>query len=123
MSEDDDAPKSRLEVTWEGDVAVLTMTNEDNRFHPDLLAAIHAALDEVEAKDGPAGVVFTGTGKFFSNGLDLEYMGDVPPDEVPGIVADVQKVLARILGFPTVVVAALNGVAIDALEAGEMPAS
>ena len=100
---------SRTEVGWKDDVAVISMTHEDNRFHPDFLAEIHRALDEVEAKEGPAGVVFTGTGKFFSNGLDIEYMGGLPQEEVPGVVAEVQRLLARILGFPTVTVSALNG--------------
>ena len=50
-----------------------------------------------------------GEGKFFSNGLDLDHMGGAPEGEPAKIVADVQRLLARVLGFPTATVAALNG--------------
>ena len=36
--------------------------------------AWNAALDEVEAASGAKALVTTGTGKFYSNGLDLDYM-------------------------------------------------
>ncbi|MGZ5398062.1 MAG: hypothetical protein ACXWEI_22205 [Mycobacterium sp.] len=63
-----------------GAVFVLTLGENENRFHPDNLAAINAALDEVEAADGASAVVTTGGGKFYSNGLDLDFM---PPTPTP----------------------------------------
>src|SRR5262245_16662908 len=84
------------------------MQDEENRFHPQMLAELNGDLDEVEGRDGPAAFVITGDGKFFSNGLDLDHMSSVP-DEAAGIVSDVQMLLARVLGFPTATVAALNG--------------
>ena len=53
------------------DVFVLDLGDTENRFHPDWLTAVHAALDEVEAAEGPRALVTAATGKFFSNGLDL----------------------------------------------------
>lgn len=99
----------RADLTWDGDVAVLRMQHDENRFHPDLLDAINAALDEVEAREGPAAFVLTGEGKFFSNGLDLDYMGSAPEGGALEIVNRVQGLLARVLGFPAATVAALNG--------------
>ena len=45
-----------------GAVFVLTLGDDENRFHPDRLTAINAALDEVEAAEGAKAVVTTGAG-------------------------------------------------------------
>ncbi|MEI6793439.1 MAG: enoyl-CoA hydratase/isomerase family protein, partial [Actinomycetes bacterium] len=55
-------------------VVVLTMNAEENRFNGPMLDAFKEALDNVESSETAAAVVLTGTGKFFSNGLDLEWM-------------------------------------------------
>lgn len=47
------------------DVLVLDLGDGENRFHPDWLAAVNAALDEVEIAEGPRALVTTGTGKFY----------------------------------------------------------
>ena len=99
----------RANLSWEADVAVLRMRHDDNRFHPDLLDALDAALDAVEAREGPAALVITGEGKFFSNGLDLDYMGSAPEGGAIEVVDRVHGLLARVLGFPAGTVAALNG--------------
>jgi len=61
-----------------GSVFVLPLGDDENRFHPDRVAAINAALDEVDGADGPRAVVTTGPGKFYSNGLDLDFMAANP---------------------------------------------
>lgn len=102
------------------EVFVLTLTAGDNRFNPSSIAAWHAALDEVEASEGAAALVTTGTGKFFSNGLDLDWMGAQPPEEAAAtgaMVSDVIKLLGRVLGLPMYTVAAING---HAFAAGAM---
>ena len=99
----------RAVLTWEGDVAVLRLTHDENRFHPDMLEAVEGALDAVEAREGPAALVITGEGKFFSNGLDLDYMGSAPEGGAIAVVNRVQALLARVLAFPATTVAALNG--------------
>ncbi|MGV0800376.1 enoyl-CoA hydratase/isomerase family protein, partial [Mycolicibacterium elephantis] len=40
------------ELQRRGAVFVLTLGSDENRFHPDRLAQINAALDEVEAAEG-----------------------------------------------------------------------
>lgn len=102
------------------DVFVLTLTEGDNRFNPTSLAAWRAALDEVEASEGAAALVTTGTGKFYSNGLDLDWMGAQPPENAAStgaMVSDVIKLLGRVLAFPMYTVAAING---HAFAAGAM---
>ncbi len=89
-------------------VFVLQMNNADNRFNPESMAAIHGALDLVEAAAPPSALVVTGTGKFFSNGLDL---GMVETDGVDlmTLARESQALMARTLVFPRPTVAAING--------------
>lgn len=99
------ADPAPLTLDRDGDVFVLRLDAGENRFTPDLLAAFAAALDEVEGSDGPRALVTTGTGKYWSNGLDLDGMGD----DVVGYVGRVQALMARVLSLPCATVAALNG--------------
>ncbi|TQS45747.1 enoyl-CoA hydratase-related protein [Cryptosporangium phraense] len=92
----------------DGDVFILDLGADENRFHPDRLAAINASLDEVEAFDGPKALVTSATGKFFSNGLDTDWLGE-HPDQWQTYVADVEALLARVLVFPAPTVAAVQG--------------
>ncbi len=89
-------------------VVVVRMDRGENRFHPDLLNALEAVLEEIAETDEPSALVLTGTGKFFSNGLDLEYMG-ANPTEAETILARVHAVYGRVLGLGVPTVAALNG--------------
>jgi enoyl-CoA hydratase/carnithine racemase len=91
-----------------GNVFVLTLGEDENRFHPDRLTAINAALDEVDAADGPKAVVTTGVGKFYSNGLDLDFMA-ANPDAAESNLRDVHALFARVLTFSAPIVAALQG--------------
>lgn len=90
-------------------VHVLRMCNGENRFNPDSVQALHDALDAVEATDGPAAVVLTGEGKFFSNGLDLDWLDPSKPDGLFLLAGGFQKLAARVLCSPVPIVAALNG--------------
>ncbi|MGA1212645.1 MAG: enoyl-CoA hydratase-related protein [Solirubrobacterales bacterium] len=97
-----------IQIEREGDVFVLRMVADENRFNPEMLAAFDRALSEVEAVEGPAAVVLTGEGKFFSNGLDLDWMGQ-NPDRAGEVVNGLQALYARVLAFPRAVIAAING--------------
>ncbi len=90
------------------DVFVLTMDDGENRMNQPWLDAINAALDEVDAAPDPLALVTTGAGKFFSNGLDLEWLFSGGA-EMPAFVADVERLFARVLAAPYITVAALNG--------------
>lgn len=99
-----------------GDVFVLDIGDTENRFHPDWLVSVNTALDEVEQADGARALVTTATGKFFSNGLDLDWLS-THEDERPRYVSGVQHLLARVLALPVVTVAAIQG---HAFAAGAM---
>lgn len=103
-----------MALTREGDVFVLTMDDGENRFNGDSVPALHAALDEVEAADGPRALVVTGTGKFFTNGLDLDWMSSAPPGGAGDMLRDLHRLFARMLVFPALTVAAVNGHAFGA---------
>jgi enoyl-CoA hydratase/carnithine racemase len=91
-----------------GDVFVLDLGDTENRFHPDWLAAVDDALTEVEKTDGPRALVTSATGKFWSNGLDLDWLGQ-HGDQFQSYAASVQSLLARVLELPVPTVAALQG--------------
>jgi enoyl-CoA hydratase/carnithine racemase len=101
-----------IDLSRDGDVFVLRVDAGENRFGPDTLRDWNAALDEVEAADAPKALVTTGTGKFYSNGLDLDYM--LSSGDPQGYLQRVLAVMARILAFPAYTVAAINGHAFGA---------
>ncbi|WP_329458996.1 enoyl-CoA hydratase/isomerase family protein [Streptomyces sp. NBC_01497] len=97
------------ELERDGEVFVLHLDPDDeNRFHPDRLTAWEAALDAVDAAEGPKALVTAGSGKFFSNGLDLDWLL-AHGDQQAAYLDRVQGLLARTLASPVVTVAALNG--------------
>ena len=97
-----------LDQTRDGDVVVLTWNDDENRYRKDSVDEWHAALDELEATDGPLALVVTGTGKFFSNGLDLDWMS-AHPDESGDMLRGVHRLLGRMLVMNLYTVGAING--------------
>ncbi|WP_416974161.1 enoyl-CoA hydratase-related protein [Streptomyces sp. 4F14] len=89
-------------------VFVLDLGDDENRFHPDWLTAVGAALDEVEKAEGPRALITTATGKFYSNGLDLDWLF-AHSDQYHGYVVSVHELFARMLSLPVITVAALQG--------------
>ncbi|MGZ6957794.1 MAG: enoyl-CoA hydratase/isomerase family protein [Acidimicrobiia bacterium] len=105
-----------LELESRGDVLIVRWDDGENRVNLDSMAEWHAVLDELESVDGPLAVVVTGTGKFFSNGLDLDRFAAAPGESAP-TVESVHLLLGRLLLFPAYTVAAING---HAFAAGAM---
>ena len=97
-----------IDVEQLGLVYVLHWHDDENRFNRKSVDALNAALDEVEAVDGPCALVTTGEGKFYSNGLDLDWLMSAG-DEGNGFLDDVHRLFGRILTFPAITVAAING--------------
>jgi len=97
-----------IEVEQLGDVYVLHWHDNENRFNRTSLDALNAALDEVEKVDGPCALVTTGEGKYYSNGLDLDWIMSAG-DAANGFVQEVHEVFGRMLTFPAITVAAING--------------
>jgi enoyl-CoA hydratase/carnithine racemase len=97
-----------ITLTRDGDVRILRLDDNENRLSPATLDAIGDALAEVERADGPNALVTVGTGKFFSNGLDLDHLAAHPNDLVP-YLSRVHSLFARVLSLPCATVAAQNG--------------
>ncbi len=98
-----------IELYRQGQVFVLHMDAGENRFNGDTLDGIEAALDEAVAFNGPAALVTTGEGKFYSNGLDLEWMMGEGAEKAEAFVTRVHGMFARVLSLPMATVAAING--------------
>ena len=96
-----------IELERVGPIWVAHLRSGENRFNDEFVEEFGAVFDEVEQAGLPSAVVTTGEGRFYSNGLDLEWLGT---SEDPGGFMDrVHRLLLRILTFPAVTVAAVNG--------------
>jgi Delta3-Delta2-enoyl-CoA isomerase len=92
-------------------VHVLQLGEDENRFTHDWLAYVENALDQVA--ESPAPLVTVAEGKFYSNGLDLEWvMANL--DELQAYTGRVEALLARVLTLPVPTVAAVSGHAFGA---------
>ena len=89
-------------------VFILDLGDGENRFHPAWIAEVNGALDEVERAEGPRALITVATGKFYSNGLDLDWLF-AHSDQRHEYLGSVQDLLARVLSLPLVTVAALQG--------------
>jgi enoyl-CoA hydratase/carnithine racemase len=96
-----------LGIEVRGDVRIVWWRDGENRYRDDSLDAWAAVLDELESVDGPLAVVVANDGKYWSNGLDLDWMAATGAGS--DFVARVHLLLGRMLVFPAYTVAAVNG--------------
>ena len=92
----------------DGDVFVLNLGDDENRFHPTWLDEALGHLETVAAQDGARALVTTATGKFFSNGLDLDWL-QAHSDEFVSYVMQVHRLFETVLTLPVPTVAAIQG--------------
>jgi enoyl-CoA hydratase/carnithine racemase len=92
----------------DGDVFILNLGDDENRFSVEWLAAMNGHLDTVANTEGPRALVTTASGKFFSNGLDLDWLG-ANADKFVEYVTTVHGLLARPLSLGVPSVAAIQG--------------
>lgn len=98
------------------DVFLLNLGDGENRFHPSWVASVTEALAEVERAEGYRALVTVAHGKFYSNGLDLDWLADHGAERA-AYIDSVHALLARLLALPVVTVAAIQG---HAFAAGAM---
>eukprot|EP01133_Synstelium_polycarpum_P024356 gene24356-29216_t len=99
-------------LRFEDKIAVLDLGEDENRFSPEWLDSVDKLLDQALSESAHA-LVTTATGKFYSNGLDLDWLG-ANGDKAKWYVQQVQSLFARMLTFPMPTVAAINGHAFGA---------
>ncbi|MBN1828634.1 MAG: enoyl-CoA hydratase/isomerase family protein [Deltaproteobacteria bacterium] len=105
---------SVLQWDKEGTVAIITMSNAENRQNPVFVDTFLTILDDVE-KDGSAGavVVISDDGKHWSLGIDLpwvmEKIGAGKTAEVKTFLKRLNDLFIRLLTYPMPVIAAISG--------------
>lgn len=103
-----------LEWKKDGTVAIITLTNGENRFNPDFNAAVLKAFAEIEQDAAISSVIIASNDvKNWSQGIDLVWMMDmVVKNDLPAIrdfIYGANEIFKRILLFPMPVIAAING--------------
>jgi len=101
-----------VKLTYDDNLAVLDLGDDENRFSPEFLDEIDRLLDDVVAA-GAHGLVTTADGKFYTNGLDLEWLG-AHGDRLDWYVGRVHGLLAKVLTLPIPTAAAVVGHAFGA---------
>ena len=95
-------------LSRDGDVFTLHLGDGENRFNPSRNDALLSALQEVEATPAPRALVTAATGKIWSYGLDLEWLG-AHQDSVQEAVDQYHRLLAEFLSAGVPTVAAVQG--------------
>jgi enoyl-CoA hydratase len=98
-------------VDIQGDVALIKMDDgKANAINFDMINALHAAMDEAQAK--AKAIVLTGRDGRFSGGFDLKVLTASGPETSLKLLDEGAKLLIRLYGNPLPVVAACSGHAI-----------
>jgi 2-(1,2-epoxy-1,2-dihydrophenyl)acetyl-CoA isomerase len=101
-------------------IATITLNRPEklNAFVKETFTGIHHNLDRVEQDDSIRVVIFTGAGRAFSAGQDLTERipvgSDGRPDLGPPLARDYNPLALRLVSFPKITIAALNGPAVGA---------
>ena len=113
-----------VELHVHGAIATLTLNRPEQRnaLSVDLLAALHARLDELkelgEGTSGPRVVIMTGAGKSFCAGMDLKQVlgeaGHAPGSEnrATQLLTSLAEATVKLRSLNAVTIAAVNGAAI-----------
>jgi Delta3-Delta2-enoyl-CoA isomerase len=98
---------STMELKKEGNVYILSLTNGEkaNTFTEDVIGEYNAILDELETAPGNAALVITSTDpKFWSNGINLEWIITKPANYLMQFASMLDRLYLRfaLLDMPTV---------------------
>lgn len=98
-----------FDVAVDDDVAIVMLDDGENRLDTSAIGQWLGMLDAVEANRSIGSLVVASTGKHWSTGLDLDEIGAMTTDASDAFMHTVDALLGRLLTFPVVTVAALNG--------------
>jgi enoyl-CoA hydratase/carnithine racemase len=103
----------QFEYTLEDHVALVTMNSGENRFTLAFLEAFLEILDEIEKQtQASVLVVKSADAKIWSNGIDLDWLRSAVaenPETGNRFSSRIMDVLRRILTYPLITIAAING--------------
>jgi methylglutaconyl-CoA hydratase len=109
-------PFNTIQLVYEGAFAALTLNRPDKRnaISYDLVAELLAAFDEIKNSKAKL-LIFTGAGKAFCSGMDLDNLRAISTRSPEQVLQDSQKIaqlLRTIYEFPLPTIAAVNGAAL-----------
>ncbi|TGE85751.1 enoyl-CoA hydratase/isomerase family protein [Pseudoalteromonas sp. KS88] len=105
---------SLMTLTTQGSVAVITLTDGENRQNPQFAKQLKHTLAEVVANDDHKALVITSSDeKSWSLGIDTDWLMPAMKanmaDEIRGFMYDMDDIFKTLLLFPMPVIAAING--------------
>ncbi|MGL4728847.1 MAG: enoyl-CoA hydratase-related protein [Bosea sp. (in: a-proteobacteria)] len=115
-----ETPPSAATYSAANGVATITLNRPEklNAFNAAMFAGIREGLDKAESDESVRVVVFTGAGRAFSSGQDLTEKlpigADGKLDLGPPLARDYNPLALRLIDYPKITVAALNGPAVGA---------
>lgn len=103
-------------VTWEKSdtIALLSMTNGENRQNLDFAEQMNRILEEIKADEGVTALILTSADpKYWSLGVDVEWIGQQmqagAEDRIKAFMYGMNSVFKQLLRYPVPVIGALNG--------------
>jgi len=90
-------------------IFVLKMKAGENRFNPTFMKQFGDSLDVVEKSEGACALITVGEGKFYSNGLDLNWMTENGEQGVSTNLRQFMGLIGRVLVLPFPTISAING--------------
>ena len=104
-----------IKLTKDEEVFHLTLDNGENRWNTNLVREISSVIDEIEASKGPATLVTSSSDpKFFSNGLDLDWIKSAPSNDRSAFTIEFMTLMGRIISLPVPSICVINGHAFGA---------
>ncbi|NQY88660.1 MAG: enoyl-CoA hydratase/isomerase family protein [Colwellia sp.] len=105
---------SKTQLTTQGSVAILTMTNGENRHNPEFAKEMQQQLAAVLSNEEYKALIITSDNdKNWSLGIDVNWlmpaMKQKKADEIRGFMHDMDDIFKTLLLFPIPVIAAING--------------
>jgi enoyl-CoA hydratase len=103
-----------VQITHDGHVSTLLVNRPEklNSLSPDLLAALEAAIREVDARSETRCVILTGAGKAFVAGADIAAMVEMEEEPARTFGAQGHRVFRALEELRCPVIAAVNGFAL-----------
>jgi enoyl-CoA hydratase/carnithine racemase len=98
-----------IQLEQHGSVFVAKMDRDEKSIDPAFIERFTAIVDEVALVVGPRALVTTGSDRFFSTGLSLSHIQTLDSKQLSAFLADVDRLLIRLVSAPFVTVAAING--------------
>jgi methylglutaconyl-CoA hydratase len=96
-------------------VIILNRPEKRNALNRDMVIALKERLDEIESNNSIGSLIFSGEGKSFCSGVDLEYLNELlnfSTVENEKDSTELAELYLKIYKFPKPTIAAVNGAAI-----------